>query len=113
MLSFLEPRIYALCCFTNILYVFQCIGTDKNISDWILIRRCEILYRTLEFFHSNLGALLENEETNASEKIANAMEVYLPAILYAGNILGNSPTIRLPKVRKFMSKNITREPLFL
>lgn len=79
--------------------LLQCVGTDRNIPDWIVVKRCKILCNTLEFFHANLSYICKNSnQINIAEKLANAMEVYLPVLLFAGNVFGNTPTIRLPKV---------------
>lgn len=76
------------------------MGSDRNIVDWIVIERCKILSQTVEFFHADLTATNENQDENTNvEKLAHAMEVYLPVVLYAGNILSNNLTVRLPKVR--------------
>ncbi|XP_065199465.1 uncharacterized protein HPS4 isoform X2 [Planococcus citri] len=75
-----------------------CVGTDRNISDWVLEKRCEMLHNTLIFFHGNLSVFHEDCEHDVGlERLTNAMEVYLPTLLYAGNIFSNTPTIRLPK----------------
>lgn len=82
----------------------QCVGTDRNIPDWILEKRCEILNHTLQFFHADLNMFRDTAEQKIiAEKLINVMEVYLPVLLYAGNIFGNNLTIRLPKVSKIYS----------
>lgn len=54
------------------------------------------------FFHGNLSAFYKDCEPSIGlDRLINAMEVYLPTILYAGNIFANSLTIRLPKVWNF------------
>lgn len=86
--------------------MLQCVGTDRNIPDWILSKRCEILYHTLQFFHANLNSFDNSTVDEIGEKLSSVMEIYLPVLLYPGNIFGNIPTIRLPKVRTFKLKDM-------
>jgi hypothetical protein len=83
------------------LFVFQTIGTDQNIPDWVLEHRADTLNHLIQFYHRDLETIssLAGPDTNHfTNKLNQIFETYIPILPYAANIFGNIPTIRLPKV---------------
>ncbi|XP_011139698.1 uncharacterized protein LOC105183351 isoform X2 [Harpegnathos saltator] len=76
------------------------VGTDRNIQDWILERRADILESLLKFFHCDLVKILEslnNDRNRFTEKLYQMFETYLPILQYSANLFSNIPVIKLPK----------------
>lgn len=81
--------------------LFQAVGTDRNIQDWILERRADILESLLKFFHCDLANILEslgNDRNKFTEKLYQMFETYLPILQHSANLFSNIPVIKLPKV---------------
>jgi len=77
------------------------VGTDRNIHDWILERRADILESLLKFFHCDLVQILEslnNDRNRFTEKLYQMFETYLPILQHNANLFSNIPVIKLPKV---------------
>ena len=82
-------------------FVFQTIGTDQNIPDWVLEHRADTFNHLIEFYHRDIETIssLAGPDTNHfTNKLNQIFETYIPILPYAANIFGNIPTIRLPKV---------------
>ncbi|KAG7208950.1 hypothetical protein KM043_015124 [Ampulex compressa] len=76
------------------------VGTDRNIHDWILERRADILESLLKFFHCDLARISEsfnNDRNKFTEKLYQMFETYLPILQYSANLFSNIPIIKLPK----------------
>ncbi|XP_032667504.1 uncharacterized protein LOC116842414 isoform X2 [Odontomachus brunneus] len=76
------------------------VGTDRNIQDWILERRADILESLLKFFHCDLVKILDsfnNDRNRFTEKLYQMFETYLPILQYSANLFSNIPVIKLPK----------------
>lgn len=77
------------------------MGTDRNIQDWILERRADILESLLKLFHCDFIKILEsfnNDRNRFTEKLYQMFETYLPILQYSANLFSNIPVIKLPKV---------------
>ncbi|KAL6258441.1 hypothetical protein P5V15_010397 [Pogonomyrmex californicus] len=76
------------------------VGTDRNIHDWILERRANILESLLKFFHCDFVQILEslnNDRNRFTEKLYQMFETYLPILQHSANLFSNIPVIKLPK----------------
>ncbi|XP_020289673.1 uncharacterized protein LOC109857603 isoform X2 [Pseudomyrmex gracilis] len=76
------------------------VGTDRNIQDWILERRADILESLLKFFHCDFANILEslsNDRNRFTEKLYQMFETYLPILQHSANLFSNIPVIKLPK----------------
>lgn len=82
---------------------FQAVGTDRNISDYLLEYRAELLASLVRLFHRDLQSIydqfsLSGQYKNLSEKLYHIFETYLPILQYKGNIFHSTPKLRIPKV---------------
>lgn len=78
------------------------MGTDRNIQDWILERRAEVLEALLKFFHCDfdtISASLNNDRNKFTEKLYQMFETYLPILQYSASLFANLPMLKLPRVR--------------
>ncbi|KAM7342339.1 Hermansky-Pudlak syndrome 4 protein isoform 2-T2 [Cochliomyia hominivorax] len=103
---FFKPRIIAL---QNGKFVFKefgrfilAVGTDRNISDYLLQHRADLLASLVKFYHRDLQLVydqfpLQSQYKNLSEKLYHIFETYLPILQYNGNIFQNIPKLRMPK----------------
>ncbi|XP_072745778.1 uncharacterized protein Hps4 isoform X1 [Anoplolepis gracilipes] len=76
------------------------VGTDRNIHDWVLERRADILESLLKFFHCDLVKILEslnNDRNRFTEKLYQMFETYLPILQHSANLFSSIPVIKLPK----------------
>lgn len=76
------------------------VGTDRNIPDWILQHRADMLLSLVQFYHKDLDTISSvslEEGSFFAEKLHHIFETYVPIIQYAGNIFGTIPTVKLPK----------------
>lgn len=100
---FNAPRIFALQsgkfsirCYGR--YIMA-VGTDRNIADWVLEHRADILTSLISFFHQDLQKMSElyQGSVNFSAKLYHMFETYLKILMYGGHTFFNIPTIQLPK----------------
>ncbi|XP_073846404.1 Hermansky-Pudlak syndrome 4 protein isoform X2 [Musca autumnalis] len=101
-----KPRIIAL---QNGKFVFKefgrfilAVGTDRNISDYLLQHRADLLSSLVKFYHRDLQLIydqfaLQSQYKNLSEKLYHIFETYLPILQYNGNVFQNIPKLRIPK----------------
>lgn len=78
-------------------------GTDRNISDFLLQQRANLLASLIEFFHRDLQTVYDqftsqNHQRNVSEKLYHIFGTFLPILQYNGNILQNITKLRIPKI---------------
>ncbi|XP_012275273.1 uncharacterized protein LOC105696959 isoform X2 [Orussus abietinus] len=76
------------------------VGTDRNIQDWILLRRMNTLESILKFFHCDLetvSASLNNDRNRLTEKLYQMFETYLPILQYSAGLFSSIPNMKLPK----------------
>ncbi|KAF5278861.1 hypothetical protein FQR65_LT03550 [Abscondita terminalis] len=101
--AFGAPRIFALQsgkfsirCYGR--YIMA-VGTDRNIADWVLEHRADILTSLISFFHQDLQKMSElyHDSINLSGKLYHMFETYLKILTYGGHTFFNIPTIQLPK----------------
>ncbi|KAF5286693.1 hypothetical protein FQA39_LY16176 [Lamprigera yunnana] len=101
--AFNAPRILALQSgkFSIRLYgrYIMAIGTDRNIADWVLEHRADVLTSLISFFHHDLQKMSElyPGSDNLSAKLYHMFETYLKILTYGGHTFFNIPTIQLPK----------------
>lgn len=85
----------------------QCVGTDRNIPDSVLRARADILNKLLKFFHGDFGMILSDLSTTCRrslfDRLSSMFEIYLPVMIFAGNIFSTIPVLTLPKVCIFLS----------
>lgn len=86
------------------------MGTDRNIANWILLRRAELLSSLLQFYHCDIQVIKYQIELTAqtpsdsfgrsklSDKLYQIFESYLSILQHGSNVFQNVPVIRLPKV---------------
>ncbi|XP_065366838.1 uncharacterized protein HPS4 isoform X3 [Calliphora vicina] len=103
---FFKPRIISL---QNGKFVFKefgrfilAVGTDRNITDYLLQHRADLLASLVKFYHRDLQLVydqfpLQSQYKNLSEKLYHIFETYLPILQYNGNIFQNIPKLRMPK----------------
>ncbi|XP_055916934.1 uncharacterized protein LOC129949471 [Eupeodes corollae] len=104
---FFRPKIISL---QNGKFVFRefgrfvvAIGTDRNISDYLLEHRANLLASLVGFFHRDLQTIYDQfpsnkHHRNVSEKLYHIFGTYLPILQYNGNIFQNVPKLRIPKI---------------
>ncbi|XP_014213898.1 uncharacterized protein LOC106643323 [Copidosoma floridanum] len=76
------------------------VGTDRNIQDWILERRADVLESLLKFFHCDFETILSslnNERNKFTEKLYQIFETYLPILQYSASLFSNLPMLKLPR----------------
>ncbi|XP_026467279.1 uncharacterized protein LOC113370807 [Ctenocephalides felis] len=85
------------------------VGTDRNIANWILLRRAELLSSLLQFYHCDIQVIKYQIELTAqtpsdsfgrsklSDKLYQIFESYLSILQHWSNVFQNVPVIRLPK----------------
>lgn len=108
--SFSPPRILSLQSGKFAIRTFGryvvAIGTDRNIPEWVLEQRADIMTSLLELYFGDLESLAAQCEAKKasgdtspsfSERLGRIFETFLPIVQYSGQILGNVPTMRLPK----------------
>ncbi|XP_034230532.1 Hermansky-Pudlak syndrome 4 protein homolog isoform X2 [Thrips palmi] len=108
--SFSPPRILSLQSGKFAIRTFGryvvAIGTDRNIPEWVLEQRADIMTSLLELYFGDLETLATQCETKKAagdtgpsftEKLGRIFETFLPIVQYSSQILGNVPTMRLPK----------------
>lgn len=93
--------VISVFCATAIVFVLKVVGTDRNIADWVLEYRANILSSFIKFFHKNLECMskLYDSKDNFRTKLYYMFETYLKVLMYGGNMFSNIPSIQLPKVR--------------
>ncbi|KAH1002771.1 uncharacterized protein LOC109539341 isoform X2 [Dendroctonus ponderosae] len=111
------PKILALqtgkfCLIENGRFILV-VGTDKNIPDWVLQRRANVVYSMVNFFHKDFMALAQRYEAEKLKaKLYHIFDTYLKLLYLGGNIFHNIPSLDLPQteadllanVRRFLSK---------
>lgn len=103
---FFKPKIMALQNGKFVLKEFGrftlAVGTDRNISDYLLEKRADLLASLVKFFHRDLQSLFDQfaqqaQYKNLSEKLYHIFETYLPILQRNGHIFQNVPKLRMPK----------------
>ncbi|XP_039955865.1 uncharacterized protein LOC120771752 isoform X2 [Bactrocera tryoni] len=103
---FCKPKIMALQNGKFVLKEFGrftlAVGTDRNISDYLLEKRADLLASLVKFFHRDLQSLFDQfpqqaQYKNLSEKLYHIFETYLPILQRNGHIFQNVPKLRMPK----------------
>lgn len=87
-------------CWLMFVLKLQAVGTDRNISDWLLEHRASLLHTLIKFFHKDfisLAAIYPVTE-GLSAKMYHLMETYLKMLFFGGNLFSHIPSINLPKV---------------
>lgn len=87
---------------------FKAVGTDRNIDDWLLEYRADILNSLVSFFHNDIQIVSEQYPiyTNFKEKLYSMFETYLRILQYSGSIFSNIPLLQLPKVIIIYNSNL-------
>ncbi|KAL3271233.1 hypothetical protein HHI36_021727 [Cryptolaemus montrouzieri] len=75
------------------------VGTDRNVSDWILLHRNNLLTSLIKFYHKDIEEMAEiyGNSDALSAKMYHMCETYLKIISFGGNTFSIIPTISLPK----------------
>ncbi|XP_036333017.1 uncharacterized protein LOC118744239 [Rhagoletis pomonella] len=103
---FFKPKIMALQNGKFVLKEFGrftlAVGTDRNISDYLLEKRADLLASLVKFFHRDLQSVFDlfpqqAQYKNLSEKLYHIFETYLPILQRNGHIFQNVPKLRMPK----------------
>ncbi|XP_066250187.1 BLOC-3 complex member HPS4 [Euwallacea similis] len=99
---FSMPKIVSLqtgkfCLIENGRYILV-VGTDRNIPDWVLEHRANLLYSLVNFFHQHFVALgLSFEGENLRAKLYHIFDTYLKLLYLGGSIFSNMPLWDLSK----------------
>lgn len=75
------------------------MGTDRNISDWVLEQRATRIYSLINFFHGDfitLASAFENDKLQA--KLYHIFDTYLKLLYLNGSIFSFMPLWDSPKV---------------
>ncbi|XP_053967479.1 uncharacterized protein LOC128868907 isoform X1 [Anastrepha ludens] len=103
---FFKPKVMALQNGKFVLKEFGrftlAVGTDRNITDYLLEQRADLLASLVKFFHRDLQSLFDQfpqqaQYKNLSEKLYHIFETYLPILQRNGHIFQNVPKLRMPK----------------
>ncbi|KAJ2949329.1 hypothetical protein O0L34_g6282 [Tuta absoluta] len=76
------------------------IGSDRNIPDWVLKNRANLLTSMIRVYHGDLQALassVDDSSQRLSEKLYQVFETYLPVLQYGAHIFQRVPMLSLPK----------------
>lgn len=75
------------------------VGTDRNVPDWILLHRNNLLTSLIEFYHKDIEEManIYGNSDALSAKMYHMCETYLKIISFGGNIFSIIPSINLPK----------------
>lgn len=75
------------------------IGSDRNIPDWVLKNRANLLTSMIKVYHGDLQVLAEqmDDQRRLSEKLYQVFETYLPVLQYGCHIFQRVPMLSLPK----------------
>ncbi|KAJ8722308.1 hypothetical protein PYW08_004710 [Mythimna loreyi] len=75
------------------------IGSDRNIPDWVLKNRANLLTSMIKVYHGDLQVLAGQMEDprRLSEKLYQVFETYLPVLQYGCHIFQRVPMLTLPK----------------
>lgn len=75
------------------------IGSDRNIPDWVLKNRANLLTSMIKVYHGDLQALAAqiDDQKRLSEKLYQIFETYLPVLQYGCHIFQRVPMLSLPK----------------
>ncbi|CAG9786947.1 unnamed protein product [Diatraea saccharalis] len=77
----------------------QAIGSDRNIPDWVLKNRANLLTSMIKVYHGDLQVLATQMEDRKrlAEKLYQIFETYLPVLQYGCHIFQRVPMLSLPK----------------
>ncbi|CAB3227293.1 unnamed protein product [Arctia plantaginis] len=75
------------------------IGSDRNIPDWVLKNRANLLTSMIKVYHGDLQVLAGQmeDQRRLSEKLYQVFETYLPVLQYGCHIFQRVPMLSLPK----------------
>ncbi|CAG9786946.1 unnamed protein product [Diatraea saccharalis] len=75
------------------------IGSDRNIPDWVLKNRANLLTSMIKVYHGDLQVLATQMEDRKrlAEKLYQIFETYLPVLQYGCHIFQRVPMLSLPK----------------
>ncbi|XP_053610209.1 uncharacterized protein HPS4 [Plodia interpunctella] len=75
------------------------IGSDRNIPDWVLKNRANLLTSMISVYHGDLECLATQMEDpkRLAEKLYQIFETYLPVLQYGCHIFQRVPMLTLPK----------------
>ncbi|XP_028159485.1 uncharacterized protein LOC114352183 [Ostrinia furnacalis] len=75
------------------------IGSDRNIPDWVLKNRANLLTSMIKVYHGDLLALASQmeDQKRLAEKLYQVFETYLPVLQYGCHIFQRVPMLSLPK----------------
>ncbi|KAL0838548.1 hypothetical protein ABMA28_016656 [Loxostege sticticalis] len=75
------------------------IGSDRNIPDWVLKNRANLLTSMIKVYHGDLQALASQmeDQKRLAEKLYQVFETYLPVLQYGCHIFQRVPMLSLPK----------------
>ncbi|XP_075977593.1 Hermansky-Pudlak syndrome 4 protein [Anticarsia gemmatalis] len=75
------------------------IGSDRNIPDWVLKNRANLLTSMIKVYHGDLQVLAGqmDDQRRLSEKLYQVFETYLPVLQYGCHIFQRVPMLSLPK----------------
>ncbi|KAK5640452.1 hypothetical protein RI129_011263 [Pyrocoelia pectoralis] len=101
--TFSSPRIFALQSGKFFIHTYgryiMAVGTDRNVADWVLEHRADLLKSLITFYHQDLLKMSELYQgtSSLSAKLYHMFETYLKILMYGGHMFFNIPTIQLPK----------------
>lgn len=75
------------------------IGSDRNIPDWVLKNRANLLTSMIKVYHGDLQCLAQQmeDQKRLAEKLYQVFETYLPVLQYGCHIFQRVPMLSLPK----------------
>ncbi|XP_072949589.1 uncharacterized protein HPS4 [Epargyreus clarus] len=75
------------------------IGSDRNIPDWVLKNRANLLTSMIRVYHGDLQSLAASmeDQRRLAEKLYQIFETYLPVLQYGCHIFQRVPMLNLPK----------------
>ncbi|XP_047504276.1 uncharacterized protein LOC125049176 [Pieris napi] len=75
------------------------IGSDRNIPDWVLKNRANLLTSMIKVYHGDLQSLAVSmeDQKRLAEKLYQIFETYLPVLQYGCHIFQRVPMLSLPK----------------
>ncbi|XP_045498734.1 uncharacterized protein LOC123696518 isoform X1 [Colias croceus] len=75
------------------------IGSDRNIPDWVLKNRANLLTSIIKVYHGDLESLADSmeDQKRLAEKLYQIFETYLPVLQYGCHIFQRVPMLSLPK----------------
>ncbi|XP_048478657.1 uncharacterized protein LOC119694112 [Plutella xylostella] len=74
------------------------IGSDRNIPDWVLTNRADLLTSMIRVYHGDLACLAQQPRDGAHrDKLYQMLETYLPQLQYGAHCFQRVPALTLPR----------------